>query len=55
MKARFDAYDEQDRRERVGAMWRVFGGTALAFLILLVVAVVVRPDMMRAAADMVLD
>lgn len=46
---------ERDRRERLSAMCRVFGGTALAFLTLLVVALLVRPDMMQVATDMVLS
>jgi len=36
-------------------MLRVFGGTALAFMALLLVALLVRPDLMKAAMSMVVS
>ena len=35
------------------AMLRVFGGTAFAFIALLIVSLLVRPDLMRSALGMV--
>lgn len=41
--------------EQRSAMLRVFGGTALAFVALLVVSLLVRPDLMQTAAGMVMS
>ena len=43
--------DERDRHDQRTAMLRVFGTTTLAFLTLLIVALLVRPDMMHTAMD----
>ena len=42
------------RQEQRSAMFRVFGGTLLAFLVLLVVALLVRPDLMQTATTAVM-
>ena len=41
------------RADRRSAMLRVFGGTALAFVALAIVALLVRPDLMMMAVHMV--
>ena len=41
------------RAEQRSAMLRVFGGTALAFVALAIVALLVRPDLMTMAVHMV--
>ncbi len=46
---------ELARAEQRAAMLRVFGGTALAFMALLLVALLVRPDLMKAAMSMVVS
>ena len=45
--------DLTDRAEQRFAMVRVFGGTALAFVALVVVAFLVRPDLMQATVGMI--
>ncbi len=51
------AYDHTEtelaRAEQRAAMFRVFGGTALAFMALLIVALVVHPDVMKAMSMVV--
>ena len=44
--------DPSSRSEQRAAVVRVFGGTALAFVILLILAAVVRPDLMQMAGRM---
>ena len=41
--------------EQRGAMLRVFGGTALAFIALFIVAISVRPDLMPMAVSMMMS
>lgn len=41
-----------DRSEQRAAMVRVFGGTALTFVALFIVALLVRPDLMQATVGM---
>ena len=43
----------RQRSEQRSAMFRVFGGTALAFVALAIVALLVRPDLMSMAVHMV--
>lgn len=43
------------RSEQRSAMLRVFGGTALAFITLFIVALLVRPDLMQATVGMVMS
>ena len=43
----------RQRSEQRSAMLRVFGGTALAFVALAIVALLVRPDLMSMAVHMV--
>ncbi len=54
MKAHDNMELEQATEQRA-AMLRVFGGTALAFVALLIVALLVRPDLMKAAVGMVMS
>ncbi len=44
---------KSQRADQRSAMLRVFGGTALAFLALAIVALLVRPDLMTVAMHMV--
>ena len=46
--------DNAARHEQRSAMLRVFGGTLFAFLALLVVALLVRPDLMQTATTAVM-
>ena len=46
--------DKVARQEQRYAMLRVFGGTLFAFLALLVVALLVRPDLMQTATTAVM-
>ena len=46
--------DKVARQEQRSAMLRVFGGTLFAFLALLVVALLVRPDLMQTATTAVM-
>jgi len=55
MKTHDETETEVARAEQRGAMLRVFGGTALAFMALLLVAPLVRPDLMKAAMSMVMS
>ena len=47
------ADEKAARDDRRSAMLRVFGGTALAFVALAIVALLVRPDLMTMAVRMV--
>ena len=49
------AEDKMIRGQQRAAMLRIFGGTALAFVALLIVALVVRPDLMQMAAGMIMS
>ncbi len=44
---------KSQRADQRSAMLRVFGGTALAFVALAIVALLVRPDLMTMAVRMV--